>query len=79
MPDGSGLSLVRSARERNKDIGLVVLTMLNDHLCDRAGCIDGIGIQHAVAAIRHRRAGLDPHRGRHQWQRRIGRRADQIV
>ena len=30
MPDGSGLSLVRSARERNKDIGLVVLTMLND-------------------------------------------------
>jgi len=30
MPDGSGLSLVRSARERSKDIGLVVLTMLND-------------------------------------------------
>ncbi len=30
MPDGSGLSLVRSARERSKEIGLVVLTMLND-------------------------------------------------
>ena len=30
MPDGSGLSLVRSARERSKDIGLVVLTMLDD-------------------------------------------------
>ena len=30
MPDGSGLSLVRSARQRSKDIGLVVLTMLND-------------------------------------------------
>jgi DNA-binding NarL/FixJ family response regulator len=30
MPDGSGLSLVRSARERNKEMGLVVLTMLND-------------------------------------------------
>jgi DNA-binding NarL/FixJ family response regulator len=30
MPDGSGLSLVRSARERSKDMGLVVLTMLND-------------------------------------------------
>ena len=30
MPDGSGLALVRSARERSKDIGLVVLTMLND-------------------------------------------------
>ncbi|HOB79468.1 MAG TPA: response regulator transcription factor [Ornithinibacter sp.] len=30
MPDGSGLSLVRSARERSKDIGLVVLTMLSD-------------------------------------------------
>lgn len=30
MPDGSGLSLVRSTRERSKDIGLVVLTMLND-------------------------------------------------
>jgi DNA-binding NarL/FixJ family response regulator len=30
MPDGSGLSLVRSARERSEDIGLVVLTMLND-------------------------------------------------
>jgi DNA-binding NarL/FixJ family response regulator len=30
MPDGSGLSLVRTARERSSDIGLVVLTMLND-------------------------------------------------
>jgi DNA-binding NarL/FixJ family response regulator len=30
MPDGSGLALVRSARERSKDVGLVVLTMLND-------------------------------------------------
>ena len=30
MPDGSGLSLVRSARQRSKSIGLVVLTMLND-------------------------------------------------
>ena len=30
MPDGSGLSLVRAARERSKEIGLVVLTMLND-------------------------------------------------
>jgi DNA-binding NarL/FixJ family response regulator len=30
MPDGSGLSLVRSARERSKHIGLVVLTMHND-------------------------------------------------
>ncbi|WP_345206688.1 response regulator transcription factor [Fodinibacter luteus] len=30
MPDGSGLSLVRSVRERSKDVGLVVLTMLND-------------------------------------------------
>lgn len=30
MPDGSGLSLVRAVRERSKDIGLVVLTMLND-------------------------------------------------
>lgn len=30
MPDGSGLSLVRAARERSNDVGLVVLTMLND-------------------------------------------------
>lgn len=30
MPDGSGLSLVRAARERSSEIGLVVLTMLND-------------------------------------------------
>ena len=30
MPDGSGLSLVRSARERSKAIGLVVLTMHSD-------------------------------------------------
>jgi DNA-binding NarL/FixJ family response regulator len=30
MPDGSGLSLVRSARDRSKEIGLVVLTMLSD-------------------------------------------------
>jgi DNA-binding NarL/FixJ family response regulator len=30
MPDGSGLALVRSTRERSKDVGLVVLTMLND-------------------------------------------------
>ena len=30
MPDGSGLSLVRTARERDKTVGLVVLTMLND-------------------------------------------------
>ncbi len=30
MPDGSGLSLVRSARERSAAVGLVVLTMLND-------------------------------------------------
>lgn len=30
MPDGSGLSLVRAARERSSGIGLVVLTMLND-------------------------------------------------
>ena len=30
MPDGSGLALVRAARERSKDIGLVVLTMLSD-------------------------------------------------
>ncbi len=30
MPDGSGLSLVRAARERSHRIGLVVLTMLND-------------------------------------------------
>ncbi|HYN67113.1 MAG TPA: response regulator transcription factor [Ornithinibacter sp.] len=30
MPDGSGLALVRAARERSKEIGLVVLTMLND-------------------------------------------------
>ncbi len=30
MPDGSGLALVRAVRERSKDIGLVVLTMLSD-------------------------------------------------
>jgi DNA-binding NarL/FixJ family response regulator len=30
MPDGSGLSLVRAARERSTAVGLVVLTMLND-------------------------------------------------
>ncbi|HMM96960.1 response regulator transcription factor [Phycicoccus sp.] len=30
MPDGSGLSLVRAVRDRSKDIGLVVLTMLSD-------------------------------------------------
>ncbi len=30
MPDGSGLALVRSSRERSKDVGLVVLTMVND-------------------------------------------------
>ncbi|WP_299442765.1 LuxR C-terminal-related transcriptional regulator [uncultured Phycicoccus sp.] len=30
MPDGSGLDLVRLVREQSKDIGLVVLTMLND-------------------------------------------------
>ena len=38
MPDGSGLSLVRSARERHR-IGLVVLTMLNDDsTCRGVGC-----------------------------------------
>jgi DNA-binding NarL/FixJ family response regulator len=30
MPDGSGLSLVRSARSRSEDVGLVVLTMRDD-------------------------------------------------
>lgn len=30
MPDGSGLSLVRTARARSSDMGLVVLTMLSD-------------------------------------------------
>jgi len=30
MPDGSGLSLVRSARQASKSLGLVVLTMHND-------------------------------------------------
>jgi len=30
MPDGSGLSLVRSARARSQDVGLVVLTMRDD-------------------------------------------------
>ena len=30
MPDGSGLDLVRLVREQSKDVGLVVLTMLND-------------------------------------------------
>jgi DNA-binding NarL/FixJ family response regulator len=30
MPDGSGLALVRDVRQRSTDIGLVVLTMLND-------------------------------------------------
>ncbi len=30
MPDGSGLALVRAVRERSRDIGLVVLTMLSD-------------------------------------------------
>ena len=30
MPDGSGLALVRSARAQSGDVGLVVLTMLND-------------------------------------------------
>jgi DNA-binding NarL/FixJ family response regulator len=30
MPDGSGLALVRASRERSKDVGLVVLTMVND-------------------------------------------------
>ena len=30
MPDGSGLSLVRSARSRSQDVGLVVLTMRDD-------------------------------------------------
>ncbi|MGL5849735.1 MAG: response regulator transcription factor [Phycicoccus sp.] len=30
MPDGSGLALVRAARQRSTEIGLVVLTMLSD-------------------------------------------------
>ena len=30
MPDGSGLSLVRSARSDRADLGIVVLTMHND-------------------------------------------------
>ena len=30
MPDGSGLSLVRSARSERADLGIVVLTMHND-------------------------------------------------
>lgn len=30
LPDGSGLAVVRAARERSADIGIVVLTMLDD-------------------------------------------------
>ena len=45
----------------------------------RAGFIDQIGIEHAVAAVRHGVAGFDPARGSGQWQRRIGGGADEIV
>ena len=52
---------------------------LRQHLNHRAGPVDGIGIDHAVATVRHRVAGLDPDRRCGQRQRRIGRRADEVA
>ena len=52
---------------------------LRQHLRHRTGDVDGIGIEHAIAALGNRLAGLDPCRRRRQRQRRIGGRADQIV
>ena len=52
---------------------------LRQHLRHRAGQIDGIGIEHAVASRRDGLAGLDPNRRRRQRQRRIGGCADEIA
>ena len=49
------------------------------HLNHRTCPIDGIGIDHAIATLRHRLAGLDPDRRRGKRQRRIGRGADEIA
>ena len=35
---------------------------LRQHLGERTGLLDGVGIEHAVASLRHRVAGLDPDR-----------------
>ena len=48
------------------------------HLSHRAGLIHEVGIDHAVASIGHGVAGFDPGRHYRQWQRRIGRRADEV-
>ncbi len=52
---------------------------LRQHLHQRPCMIDGVGIDHAVAAIRDRIAGLDPDRRNRQRQRRIGRCADEVT
>ena len=52
---------------------------LRQHLRHRPGQIDGIGIEHAIASLGNRLAGLDPDRRRRQRQRRIGGRADEIA
>ena len=52
---------------------------LRQHLNQRAIVVDQIGVDHAIAAIRHRVAGLDPERRLSQWQRRIGRRTDEVA
>ena len=46
---------------------------LRQHLNQRAIVVDQIGVDHAIAAIRHPVAGLDPERRLSQWQRRVGR------
>ena len=49
------------------------------HLRHRTRLVDGIGIEHAVAAVGDGIAGFDPDRRRRQRQRRIGGRADEIA
>ena len=52
---------------------------LRQHLGERTGHLDCVGIEHTVASRRHRVAGIDPGGRRRQRQRRIGGRADQII
>ena len=51
---------------------------LRQHLYHRPGSIDRIVIEHAIATIGNPLARLDPNRLRHQRQRRVAGRADQV-
>ena len=51
---------------------------LRQHLRHRPGWIDQSVIEHAIAAIRNPLARLDPNRLRHQRQRRVAGRANQV-